>query len=262
MTWSTCNNLDTIIAQSRKKAWLGRDNFVSGFNNSVVTALINETGMSLFDLSLISNGKIASLGYARQGLMARYTMRTASPELFWFRCSLLKRCSLIKREVPVSWLGNRSWRVYVQICFVSYREMLYNNNKERNGSIGKMKDILTIEVYALFLRPLQLSTQWWKLNAWGCLCPSAAPKQFNPGTQLPGKVMASYQNVCLKTASCKQFPPTPVSLPVHFAGCLFQRSVFLLLSCCSGSATKISASHLSVWEALFFFNNSIYLFFY
>lgn len=60
--------------------------------------------------------------------------------------------------------------------------------------------------------------------------------------QLSEKAVASYQTGYLKTASCKQFPPTAMSLPVAFAGCLFQWSVFLLLSHCSGSATKISSS--------------------
>lgn len=77
--------------------------------------------------------------------------------------------------------------------------------------------------------------------------------------QLSEKAVASYQTGYLKTASCKRFPPTAVSLPVPFAGCLFQWSVFLLLSHCSGSATKISAPpSVCVGDPGFFY---IYIFF-
>lgn len=92
-----------------------------------------------------------------------------------------------------------------------------------------------------------------KLSAqgWAALCPSEAAESQE--AQLSEKAVASYQTGYLKPASCKQFPPTVVSLPVPFTGGLIQWSVFLLLSPCSGSATKISAAHLCVWEILVFF---------
>lgn len=66
-------------------------------------------------------------------------------------------------------------------------------------------------------------------------------------------------NWLFKTSILQQFPPTAVSLPVPCAGGLFQWSFFLILSQHSGSATKISAPHLCVWESLLFFNFFFFL---
>lgn len=151
-------------------------------------------------------------------------------------------------------------------CYICF---CISNNKERNGCVGKITGYFGYWVICC------LSSTFASPCFWAHSGESSMPRDafapvllramleavYSQGLQLSDEVVASYQTGYLKTASCKQFPPTPVSLPIHFAGCLFQWSVIPLPSRCSGSTTKISAPHLSVWEVLLFFGNSTYLFF-
>lgn len=121
MTWSNFNILNGVIAQGRKIAWLGKDNFVSG-SSSVITVLINEAGRPLFHLLPIYFRTSASLECATKWVMGRYSMRMTH-KLCWCRISLLKRCSLMKHDVPVPPFGKPSCR-YVQICSAFHRGML------------------------------------------------------------------------------------------------------------------------------------------
>lgn len=250
MTWSNFNILNGVIAQGRKIAWLGKDNFVSD-SSSVITALINEAGVPLFHLLLIYSRTSASLGFTTKWAMARYIMKTTH-KLCWCRSSLLERCSLMKHKVPVSPFGKPSCR-YVHICSTFHRGVLH---LFLHNHWFYWRDYWVFWIFSFTLPfycicfPLVWGTQQWKLNAqgWAALCPSEAAE--SPEAQVSEKAVASYQTGYLKPESCKQFPPTTMSLPLPFAGCLFQ---FFCFSHCSGSATKISAPHLWVWEILLFF---------
>jgi len=93
-------------------------------------------------------------------------------------------------------------------------------------ALERLQDILGIELYALFLvRLLSLASEQTVVKA-QCPgmplpqhCSELCWKPFNVWDYSSDELVASYQTGYLKTASCKQFPPTPVSLPIHFAGC-------------------------------------------
>lgn len=151
----------------------------------------------------------------------------------------------MKREVAASQLGNAPEEfVYTYVLYFTgkCRSGFEYQVTGRNGCVGKVTGYFDTELcaFSYIYFPLFLSTGWWELGTEGCPGPSSAQSSagsgFFLGVQLSDKAVASYQTGCLKTASCKQLPPTPASLPVNFAGCLFQGSI-LLLSCSSGAAT-------------------------
>lgn len=139
--------------------------------------LINEGGVPLFDLLLIYKGRRStSLGYARKGVMTRNTVRATFLKIFWFRCSLLKRCSLMKHQVPISQFGNRSWSVYAGIYVLQSNAIFGFGKKIQGKKWLHWKDyrLFWVLSYRLFFYyicfPLLLSTQWWRLNTERCLC--------------------------------------------------------------------------------------------
>lgn len=237
MTWSNFNILNGVIAQGRKIAWLGKDNFVSG-SSSVIAALINEAGMTLFHLLLIYFRTSAPLERATKWVMARHSMRTTH-KLCWCRIGLLKRCSLMKHKVPVPPFGKPSCR-YVQICSVFHRGMLhlFLYNRQQGQKWFCWRDYQGFWIFSFILPfycicfPLAWSSQQWKLSAqgWAALCPSEAA-ECQEG-QLSEKAVASYQTGYLKPASCNSFLPLLCLFPLPVLGVCFS-GVF---SCFSLSA--------------------------
>lgn len=122
--------------------------------------------------------------------------------------------------------------------------------------LGRLPDILDIQFYSAFLLHL-LSLGLEPVVEAQCPGMSSTLSQWSSwrwGRTALWESCGQLPNWLFKTSILQQFPPTAVSLPVPCAGGLFQWSFFLILSQHSGSATKISAPHLCVWESLLFFN--------